>query len=118
LNKNQPNYVAFAQITHICVRIENENIRVDNERSRCHDDDAASSAVGELLEPVGRLEVVGHELVEPSDHLVDGLLPRLLAVFLGGDRQVELSQRRLHDEPETFGHLPRTPTTTTHTVSK
>ena len=68
-----------------------------------------TSAVGELLQPVGRLEVLWHHLVETGNHLVDGLLPRLLLVLLGGDRHVELSHRRLHDVPEPVGHLPPAP---------
>jgi len=75
-----------------------------------HTINTAASAVGELFEPVGRLEVVRDDLVEARDHLVDGLLPRLLAVLLGRDGHVELTQCRLHHVPKPLRHLPTTRT--------
>jgi len=75
-----------------------------------HTINTEASAVGELFEPVGRLEVVRDDLVEARDHLVDGLLPRLLAVLLGRDGHVELTQCRLHHVPKPLRHLPTTRT--------
>lgn len=44
----------------------------------------------ELLEEVGRLEVVRQVVVHPGNHLVDRLLPRLLRVLAGHDRLKKL----------------------------
>jgi hypothetical protein len=56
----------------------------------------------ELLQEVGRLEVLGHGVVEARNHLVDGLLPRLFGVLAALDG--------LEDhEPEVGGHLRKEP---------
>ena len=63
----------------------------------------------ELLQEVGRLEVLGHGVVEARNHLVDGLLPRLFGVLAALDGLEELAQRLLDHEPEVGGHLRKEP---------
>lgn len=46
----------------------------------------------QLFEKVRRLEVLWHGVVEPRDHLVDGLLPALLGVLAALDGAEELAQ--------------------------
>ena len=76
------------------------------------DDDAAvTSAVGELLQPVGGFEILWDDFVETGDDLVDGFLQRLFLVLFRRYRHVELPQCRLHDEPEAFRYLPPKPST-------
>lgn len=53
---------------------------------------ASTSRLLQLLEEVRRLEVLGHGVVEPRDHLVDGLLPALFRVLAALDGAVKLSQ--------------------------
>lgn len=59
----------------------------------------------ELLQEVWTLEVLRHRVVQPRDHLVDGLLPALLGVLAALNRFEELFQRLLHDIPEVTGYL-------------
>jgi hypothetical protein len=63
----------------------------------------------ELLQEVGRLEVLGHGVVEARNHLVDGLLPRLFGVLAALDGLEELAQCLLDHEPEVGGHLRKEP---------
>lgn len=59
----------------------------------------------ELLQEVRALEVLRHRVVQPRDHLVDGLLPALLGVLAALDRFEKLFQRLLHNVPEVAGYL-------------
>lgn len=59
----------------------------------------------ELLQEVRALEVLRHWIVQPRDHLVDGLLPTLLGVLAALDRFEKLFQRLLHNVPEVAGYL-------------
>lgn len=45
----------------------------------------------QLLEKVRRLEVLGDWVVQPRDHLIDGLLPALLRVLAALDGAEEFS---------------------------
>lgn len=62
-----------------------------------------------LLQEVGRLEVLGHGVVEARNHLVDGFLPRLFGVLAALDGLEEFAQRLLDHEPEVGGHLRKEP---------
>jgi len=62
-------------------------------------------AVGQLLQPVGRFEVLRDRVVESGDDLVDGFFPRRFLVLVGLDGLEELAQRRLDSRPEAFRHL-------------
>lgn len=59
----------------------------------------------QLFEEVRRLEVLGHGVVEPRDHLVDGLLPALLGVLAALDGAEELAQGLLYHVSEVSWHL-------------
>lgn len=59
----------------------------------------------ELLQEVGRLEVLGHGVIESGDDLVDRLLPRLFRVLARRYGLVELAQRLLNDVPEVLRDL-------------
>lgn len=54
----------------------------------------------QLLEEVRRFEVFGHGIIQPRDHLVDGLLPALLRVFAALDGAEELTERLLNHVSE------------------
>ena len=59
----------------------------------------------ELLEELGRLEVLGDGLVVPGDYLVDLLLPAALGVLAVAHGAEELPQRRLHHGQKVVGNL-------------
>lgn len=59
----------------------------------------------QLLQTVGRLEDIGHLAVQFADDLVDGLLPRRLAVLAQRNGNVEFSERDLGNFHEAVGDL-------------
>lgn len=60
-------------------------------RLQCQQVQGRGPASLKLLEKVGRLEVLGHVVVQPGDNFVDGLFPRLLLVLAGYDGAEELT---------------------------
>lgn len=64
-----------------------------------------SSLLFQLLQKVGRLEVLGHRIVHARNYLVDRFLPRLFRVLAALNRPEELAQRLLDHEPEVLRNL-------------
>jgi hypothetical protein len=59
----------------------------------------------QLFEEVGRLEVLGHGVVQPRDHLVDGLLPALLRVLPALNGAEELAESLFYHVSEVWWNL-------------
>lgn len=59
----------------------------------------------QLFKEVRRLEVLRHGVIEPRDHLVDGLLPALLRVLTALDSAVELAECLLNHVSEVRRNL-------------
>lgn len=62
-------------------------------------------ALFQLLQKVGRLEVLGHRIVHARNYLVDRFLPRLLGVLAALYRPEELAQRLFDDVSEVLRNL-------------
>ena len=73
------------------------HLAVGNEarRRRCLSE--AAVLLFEVLEEVGCTEVVGDRLIQTSDDLIDGFLPRRLGVFACLDGFEELAHGLRHD---------------------
>lgn len=59
----------------------------------------------QLFHKVGVLEVLGYVVIKTSNHLVDGLLPRLFVVFVLLQRAVKLTQCCLTDAAKVLRNL-------------